>query len=68
MFRHLSDKTLSIFLLFLNKIWFTQILPSDWKHCIVVPCLKASKDPSDPLSYRPIALTSNLNKILEKNG
>ena len=66
MFRHMSDKTLSIFLLFINKMWFSQVFPSSWKHSIIIPCYKHGKDPSDPLSYRPIALTSNLNKIVEK--
>ena len=32
MFKHLSEKTLSIFLLFINKIWFLQEVPKDWKH------------------------------------
>jgi hypothetical protein len=29
MFKHLSEKTLSIFLLFINKIWFLQEIPKD---------------------------------------
>ena len=32
MFKHLSEKTLSIFLLFINKICFLQEIPKDWKH------------------------------------
>jgi hypothetical protein len=66
MFKHLSEKTLSIFLLFINKIWFLQEIPKDWKHSIIIPIHKNGKNPSDPLSYSPISLTSNLNKILEK--
>ena len=66
MFKHLSEKTLSIFLLFINKIWFLQEIPKDWKHSIIIPIHKTGKNPSDPLSYRPISLTSNLNKIMEK--
>jgi hypothetical protein len=30
-----------------------------------IPIHKTGKNPSDPLSYRPISLTSNLNKIME---
>jgi hypothetical protein len=33
MFKHLSEKTLSIFLLFINKIWFLQEIPKDWSTC-----------------------------------
>ena len=66
MFKHMSNKTLSIFLLFINRMWFTQAFPTSWKHSIVIPCFKNGKDPSDPSSYRPIALTSNFNKIVEK--
>jgi hypothetical protein len=31
-----------------------------------IPIHKTGKNPSDPLSYRPISLASNLNKIMEK--
>ena len=67
MFKHLSEKTIGIFLLFTNKIWFLQELPKDWKHSIIIIILihKTGKIPSDPLSYRPISLTSILNKIME---
>jgi hypothetical protein len=61
-----SEKTFSIFLLFINKIWLLQKIPKDWKHSIIIPIHKTGKNPSDPLSYRPISLTSNLNKIMEK--
>jgi hypothetical protein len=35
MFKHLSEKTLSIFLSFINEICFLQEIPKDWKHSIV---------------------------------
>jgi hypothetical protein len=53
MFKHLSEKTLSILLLFISKIWFLQEIPKDWKHSIIIPIHKTGKNPSDPLSYRP---------------
>jgi hypothetical protein len=46
----LSEKTLSIFLLFINKIWILQEIPKDWKHSIIIPIHKNGKNPSDPLS------------------
>ena len=36
MLKHVSDKILSIFLLFINTIWFLQELPKDWKHSIIM--------------------------------
>jgi hypothetical protein len=55
MFKHLSEKTLSIFLLFINKIWFSHELPKYWKHSVVIPIHKTGKNPSDPVSYTPIS-------------
>ena len=46
MFKHLSEKTLGIFLLFTNKIWFLQEIPKDWKHSIIIPIHKTGKNPS----------------------
>jgi len=37
-----------------------------WKMAVVVPLLKPLKDPSLPLSYRPISVLSVLSKILER--
>ena len=51
MFKHLSQKTLSMMLLFINKIWFLQEIQKDWKHSIIIPIQKTGKNPSDPLSY-----------------
>ena len=49
-----------------NKIWDTGNVPTQWKHAIVLPILKAGKDPHAPSSYRPISLTSTLCKVMEK--
>ncbi|GFV93044.1 probable RNA-directed DNA polymerase from transposon X-element [Trichonephila clavipes] len=37
-----------------------QVYPTQWQEAIVIPILKPGKDPKNPLSYRPIALTSCL--------
>ncbi len=49
-----------------NKIWTEGKLPSIWKEAVVIPIRKPGKDPTNPTSYRPIALTSNLCKIMER--
>ncbi|XP_022828405.1 uncharacterized protein LOC111357833 [Spodoptera litura] len=40
-------------------------IPPPWKVQVIMPLLKAGKDPGDHSSYRPIALSSILIKILE---
>lgn len=66
MLAQMTDKTLEIVLKLFNQIWDTGQLPLVWKEAIIVPVLKPGKDPSDPSSYRPIALTSHLCKIMER--
>lgn len=61
-----ADKPfLQYFLNLLNCILLTGHPPSSWKSQIVLPILKPSRDPNDPRSYRPIALSSVLLKVLE---
>uniref|UniRef100_A0A8C1XU29 Uncharacterized protein n=1 Tax=Cyprinus carpio TaxID=7962 RepID=A0A8C1XU29_CYPCA len=66
MIKHLSDLSLSTILRLFNKIWETGNLPADWKHGVIVPIAKPGKDHSQPINYRPIALTSNLCKLMER--
>ena len=66
MLANMTDNTLRIILRLFNSIWDSGHLPSMWKHSIIVPVLKPGKEPSDPCSYRPIALTSQLGKVMER--
>lgn len=66
MFKHLSDKTLNVILKLYNKIWKEGVIPKTWKQAVVILIVKPGKDPNLPGSYRPIALTSNLCKLMEK--
>lgn len=66
MLEHMTDNTLVIVLRLFNRVWDSGQLPSVWKEAIIVPIRKPGKDPSDPSSYRPIALTSHLCKIMER--
>ena len=50
----------------LNKIWSSGDFPESWREATVIPLPKAGKNPSDPSSYRPIALTSCLCKTMER--
>ena len=56
----------TVLLKFYNVIWNRGLLPSEWKDAIITPLLKPNKSPFDPASYRPVALTSTLYKIMER--
>ncbi len=49
-----------------NKVWEAGKLPVGWKEAVIIPIRKPGKDPSNPMNYRPIALTSHLGKIMER--
>ena len=62
---HLPEDTLQILKEILNRIWTSADFPQQWRAAAVIPIPKPNKDRTDPLSYRPIALTSCLCKVLE---
>ncbi|GBN10951.1 hypothetical protein AVEN_267243-1, partial [Araneus ventricosus] len=49
-----------------HKIWHEHCFPPSWQQAIIIPIPKPGKDPSNPLNYRPIALTNCLCKLMEK--
>ncbi|GFV41467.1 probable RNA-directed DNA polymerase from transposon BS [Trichonephila clavipes] len=59
---HGMQKLLDIF----NFSWKIGRLPRDWKRAIIIPTLKPGKDTSTSASYRPIALTSFVCKLMER--
>ncbi|GBO38956.1 putative RNA-directed DNA polymerase from transposon X-element [Araneus ventricosus] len=66
MLRHLNTTSLSNLLLLFNRIWTEQKYPSQWHEAIVIPILKPGNDSSNPLNYRPIALTNCLCRTFER--
>ena len=64
--KHLPEGTLQILKEILNRIWTSADFPQQWRAATVIPIPKPNKDRTDPLSYRPIALTSCLCKVLER--
>ncbi|GFS68012.1 probable RNA-directed DNA polymerase from transposon X-element [Trichonephila clavipes] len=64
--RHLNEDSLVSLLYLFNRIWREQVYPTQWQEAIVIPILKPGKGPKNPLSYRPISLTSCLCKTLER--
>lgn len=60
------DAEKHIILKLFNKIWVDGTYPSQWREAIIIPLVKANKDPTLASNYRPISLTCCLSKILEK--
>ena len=63
--KHLPGDTRKILKEIRNKIWTSTDIPHQWRAATVILVPKPNKDHTDPLSYRPIALTSCLCKVLE---
>ena len=62
-----SRHTLLLLLLAIyNKVWNPGINPGEWRMAIVLSFMKPGKPSDDVTSYRPIALTSCVGKLLEK--
>ena len=66
MLKNMSETGKLCLLEFLNKIFEHGELPKKWKLAYVIPILKEGKNPTSPDSYRPIALTSCICKLLER--
>ncbi|GFW74714.1 probable RNA-directed DNA polymerase from transposon X-element [Trichonephila clavipes] len=65
MLHHLHPNSLANILFLFNRVWKEHCFPSSWKEATVIPILKPGKVATDPLSYRPIALTSCFCKSFE---
>ena len=50
----------------IDNVWESGCLPKEWKHVVIIPIVKPGKLSDNPGSYRPIALTSVLCKIMER--
>ncbi|HBK71542.1 MAG TPA: hypothetical protein DDZ39_07810, partial [Flavobacteriaceae bacterium] len=66
MVKHIGTKAKSMLLDIINMSWKCGKLPTIWKTSAIIPILKPNKAAKDCSSYRPIALTSILCKIMEK--
>ena len=64
--KHLPLNTQKELLFTLNASCTTGWCPQAWRTATIVPFLKKEKDPQAVSSYRPIALTSTVGKLLER--
>ena len=65
-FENSPDTILKFSLDLFNVILTSGVIPQQWKKQVIVPIPKAGKDPLLGESYRPIALSSCLLKVLER--
>ena len=66
MIKHLPDSALYYLLRVYNKCWSDGCFPDRWRRAVLLPFLKPDKPPTEANSYRPIALTSCVCKLIEK--
>ena len=64
--KHLPLNTQKELLFILNASWTTGWCPQAWRTATIVPFLMKEKYPQAVSSYRPIALTSAIGKLLER--
>lgn len=57
MIKHLGDLAYLKLLGVYNKIWEVGKFAVGWKEAVIIPIRKPGMDPSNPMNYRPIALT-----------
>ena len=63
---HLGPTARRALLRALNASWMEGAVPREWRQARIVPIPKAGKDRQRIGSYRPIALTSHLSKLVER--
>lgn len=63
---HFPEKTRTLLLDIYNYIWLHHVFPQTWREATIIPIKKPNKDQTIPTSYRPIALTNTLCKIMEQ--
>ncbi|GFS79333.1 putative RNA-directed DNA polymerase from transposon BS [Trichonephila clavipes] len=63
---HLPIKAINLLLKSFNDSWSSSQIPKDWTRAIILPFIKPHKNPKEVSSYRPISLTSVIDKLLER--
>lgn len=66
MLKNLGSTGKQLLLKLINRIYKEGKMPKQWKEAYIIPILKEGKSSSSSGSYRPIALTSCISKILER--
>lgn len=64
--RNLTERHKQELLEWINEIWEKSELPEDWRESWVVPVPKSGKPANQLGNLRPISLTSNVCKVMER--
>ena len=64
--RHLGPVARRALLRAINASWRDGAVPQEWRRATIIPIPKTGKDKERVASYRPIALTSHLSKLVER--
>ena len=64
--KNLPDNAISTLCEIINDSWNKEWVPQEWRTATIVPILKKGKDGQEVGSYRPISLTSQLGKLMER--
>ena len=64
--RNLPPTSLLFLLSLYNRVWSENVFPSSWRGSVIIPIHKKGTSRTQPLNYRPIALTSTMCKIMER--
>jgi ribonuclease HI len=64
--QHLPLSSLTSLLELFNRSFDEGFIPTLWRHSILLPILKKDKSPGYLEHYRPISLTSQLGKLMER--
>ena len=62
----LDDQNIRTLTAILNGLYLENLIPPDWNIGIITPIYKNKGKKGDPANYRPIAVNSNIVKIVEK--
>ena len=66
MIKRLNRASTIILLEVYNEIWLSGTFPNRWRFAHIIAILKPGADPKLSMSFRPIALTSCLCKVMER--
>jgi len=64
--KKIHPTALSFLLSIYNSVWKSNTYPKQWLTAIALPFLKPGKPNSEASSYRPIALTNCMGKLMER--
>lgn len=64
--KNLPLSTIKLLTMIFNACMMISYFPVKWKIGKIIPIAKSNGDPTNPKSYRPISLLSNIGKIFER--